>query len=84
MGGGLRGLLLHRYMQVSHCVSFAGSKWMLRVPLMEMCFFTFHWVFIKDCLKEKSDVSFMASPSGNECYHCAPPRVAEMSAIIFL
>lgn len=37
-----------------------------------MCFFTFRWVFIKDCLKEKSDVSFMASPSGNKCYHRAP------------
>lgn len=34
-----------------------------------MCFFTFRWVFIKDCLKGKSDVSFMASPSGNKCYH---------------
>lgn len=25
----------------------------------------------KDCLKEKSDVSFIASPSGNKCYHRA-------------
>lgn len=47
-------------------------------------FFTFHWVFIKDCLKEKSDVSFMASPSGNKCHRCTPPRVGEMSAIVFL
>lgn len=35
-------------------------------------FSTFRWVFIKDRLKEKSDVSFMASPSGNKCYHLAP------------
>lgn len=44
---------------------------------MEMCFFfplslplsppTFRRVFRKDCLKEKSDVSFMASPSGKKC-----------------
>lgn len=38
-----------------------------------MCFFTFHWVFRKDCLKEKSDVSFMASPPGKTCYRQAPP-----------
>ena len=36
---------------------------------METCFFTFRCVFIKDRLKEKSDVSFMASPSGLKCYH---------------
>lgn len=38
-----------------------------------MCFFTFHWMFRKDCLKEKSDVSFMASPPGKKCYRQAPP-----------
>lgn len=35
---------------------------------MEMCFFSlFAGCFIKDRLKEKSDVSFMASPSGEKC-----------------
>lgn len=69
--------------QVSHCVSFAGSKWMLRAPLMEMCFFTFPRVFMKDGLKEKSDVSFMASPEGDERYGCAaqpPISDAEVSS----
>lgn len=77
MGGGRGGLLFQENTQVSQCVSFAGSKWMLRAPLMEICgcffylfFFAFRLVFMKDSLKEKSDVSFMASPSGLKAEEC--------------
>lgn len=35
-----------------------------------MFFFTFRLVFMKDSLKEKSDVSFMASPSGLKAEEC--------------
>lgn len=44
-------------------------------------FFHFRWVFRKDRLKEKSDVSFMASPSGNKCYRSAPLLAVETFAI---